>query len=148
MTTKLRNEDGQALVLALAFLFFFGLVIATMLGFADASVLATERLRDERSALYAADGATDGAIQYARGNPAAGAFGASPCITFSASLNGVTATVTCESLADPRDRDRTVQFTASVGGVAQVQAKVKYYDGVAGVGGTPALDVLSWTVLG
>lgn len=147
MTTKLRDEDGQALVLALAFLFFFGLVIATMLGFADASVLATERLRDERSALYAADGATDGAIQYARGNPAAGAFGANP-LTFSATLNGVTATVICESIADPLDRDRTVQFTASVGGVAQVKAKVKYYDGVAGVGGTPALDVLSWTVLG
>jgi hypothetical protein len=148
MTMRRQDESGQALPLALGFLVFFGLVIAATLSFATSSMLATQRLREDRAILYAADGATDGAIQFARGYPAAGAFGASPCITFSAALDGVTATVTCKSLAAPTDLDRTVEFTASVGGVDQVRAKVKYYDSAVGVGGTPAVDVLSWTILG
>jgi hypothetical protein len=148
MTMRPQDENGQALPLALGFLVFFGLVIAATLSFATSSMLATQRLREERAVLYAADGAIDGAIQYARGHPAAGAFGAPPC-NFRAALNDVTASVTCVSrVTSPTDLDRTVEFTASVGGVDQVRAKVKYYDGAAGVGGTPAIDVLSWTILG
>jgi len=56
---NVRDEDGQALMLALAFLIFFGLVIGAMLAFAGASVLSTERLREQRSTDYTADGATD-----------------------------------------------------------------------------------------
>jgi hypothetical protein len=45
---NVRDENGQALVLALAFLIFFGLVIGALLAFAGASVLATERLSELR----------------------------------------------------------------------------------------------------
>jgi hypothetical protein len=137
---------------------FFGLVISALLSFANASVLASEGLRQQRSVVYAADGATDGAIQYARTYPAAGAFGASPCITFKATLNGVTEFVTCVSLAGPTDLDRTVLFTTSDDGSVtlttescppqptkvRVVAKVIFHDGNAG-GQPPPTDVVSWT---
>jgi hypothetical protein len=155
---KLRGEDGQVLPLALAFLVFFGLVISALLTFANASVLASERLREQRSIVYADDGATDGAIQYARTHPAAGAYGVSPCITFKATLNGVTGFVTCVSLAGFADLDRTVLFTTSEDGSVtvtseacpppptkvRVVAKVIFHDGSAG-GAPPQTNVLSWT---
>jgi hypothetical protein len=152
---RVRDEDGQALLLALAFLVFVGLVIGAMLSFASASVLATARLRDQRSYVYAADGATDAAIQVARANPGGrgiGAFGANPCMqtnsftTTATTSDNTVATVTCTSLADPRDLDRTVQFTASVCSTPLVVATVLFHDGVVGSGsGTPAVDILSWT---
>ena len=152
MTTKLNDEDGQALILALAFLVFFGLVIAAMLSFATTNLLATQRLGEDRAARYAADSAMDGAIQYARtpgGTPSglsAGAYGAVPCITFSyTDPAGVAATVTCKSLANPTDLDRKVQFTASVGTVPKIQATVLFHDSTSG-SGPPAVDVQSWTV--
>jgi len=57
------DEDGQALVVALAFLIFVGLVIGAMLSCAGASGLLPQRLGGQRSTVYAADGATDAAIQ-------------------------------------------------------------------------------------
>lgn len=152
---RLRDEDGQALLLALAFLLFFGLVIAAILTFAEASERATEGLREQRNMVYAADGAMDGAIQYAR-TPAGvaagvGAFGAVPCITdsahlkgYSADLNGVKATVTCVSVASPNNLYRRVHFTASVDGTPRVAADVLFHDG--SVSPVP-IDVLSWTYL-
>ena len=44
---------------------FFGLVIGVMLSLASASVLSSSQLREQRSTAYAADGATDAAIQIA-----------------------------------------------------------------------------------
>ena len=52
---RARDEDGQALLLALGFMVFFGLVIGAMLTFAGASIRSTERLRDQRSTVYAAE---------------------------------------------------------------------------------------------
>ena len=146
-----RDESGQALLLALGFLIFFGLVVGALMGFVGANVLATERLHEQRSTAYAADGATDAAIQIARRDPAIGAFGATPCMhatsfTTTAS-DGTIATVTCASLADPIDLDRTVRFTASVGGNAVVVADVLIHDGVAGTG-MPGVEVLRWTYCG
>ncbi|MDP9331352.1 MAG: hypothetical protein M3P11_12020 [Actinomycetota bacterium] len=140
---KLRSDDGQVLPLALAFLVFFGIVIAALLSFANASVLASERLREQRNTVYAADGATDAAIQYARGNAAVGAFGTPPFTAFSATLNGVTATVKCSSLANPTDVNRKVQFQTFVGAASTptVVAIATYHDLAAG---TP-VDVTSWT---
>jgi len=141
---RLREEDGQALLIALAFLVFFGLVIAFILGFAEASVRATVNLREQRAVVYAADGAMDGAIQYGRWNLEVGAFGKVPCVTYSATLNGQTATVTCVALGNPLNADRRVLFTASVDGVPRITADV-FYDGTA----TPpaSVYVLSWTYL-
>jgi hypothetical protein len=141
---RLRDEDGQVLLLALAFLVFFGLIIGVILGFAEASVRATTNLREQRSIVYAADGAMDGAIQYARTHLEAGAFGATPCITYTVTLNGKTATVTCISVGNPLNADRRVLFTASVDGVARVKTDV-VFDGVASPP-SPA-SVMSWTYL-
>jgi hypothetical protein len=55
-------------------------------------------------------------------------------------------TVTCSSLADPIDLDRTVRFTASVGGTPVVVADVMIHDGVGTV--PPNVDVLRWSYCG
>lgn len=150
---RLRDEDGQALLLALAFLVFFGLVIAAILGFAEASVRATTNLREQRDIVYAADGAMDGAIHYGRWNLATGAYGAVPCITnitntgtYTVTLNGETASVTCvvSPLQNPLNTNRRVLFTASVEGEPRVQVEVLYHSAAT----APAqVDVLSWTYL-
>src|SRR4051812_13297366 len=76
-----RDEKGQALILALAFLMFFGLVIGLMLSLASSSVMSSTQLREQRSTAYAADGATDAAIQLALKDPGLklGAFGDPRC---------------------------------------------------------------------
>ncbi|MBI4729746.1 MAG: hypothetical protein HY775_09650 [Acidobacteria bacterium] len=62
-----RDDSGVVLVLALVFLSLFGLAIASLLGFADASFRATMAVRDQRADVYAADGGLDGAINRVRG---------------------------------------------------------------------------------
>jgi hypothetical protein len=157
------------LLLALGFLFFFGLIIPLMLGYATSSVLSSQRLRVQRNTTYAADGATDAAIQYARTagarNAGVGAFGHQPCIflpnggspvPFTVTINTVQVTVTCTSVADPTDFDRTVQFTASIAGTTgdptmctgfdpsvRLVAEVFFSDSTAGSGDS-AVDVHKW----
>lgn len=155
MRARLRDDSGQALLLALAFLMFFGLVITAILAFSEASVMKTRNLREQRNTAYAADGATDAAIQLARRYRGIGALGSDPCTwvnPLTVTLNGVTATVTCEPLGDTDatdpepDLDRTVRFTTSVGGVPRVQAVVFFRDSTAGTG-LPQTAVISWTYL-
>lgn len=155
---RINDEDGQVLLLALAFLIFFGMVIAAILTFADASVRASERLREQRATVYAADGATDAAIQYARLNEAAGVgffglpeSGTPNCMqTPEFSLTNTTgdqlkAIVTCVSVADPTDQhQRTVRFTTRVNGVVTVIATVLFQDNLAGA----PVFVQSWTYAG
>ena len=74
-----RDEDGQALVLALAFLIFAGLVIAATLTYAYASELSTQRLGEQRNTVYAADGATDAVVQIGRLDATLGAYGDARC---------------------------------------------------------------------
>ena len=143
MRSRLRDEDGQVLLIALAFLIFFGLVIAVILGFAEASVRATVNLREQRAVVYAADGAMDGAIQYGRWNLEVGAFGKVPCVTYSATLNEKIAAVTCVSVGNPLRDDRRVQFTASVDGVPRLKADVLY----TGIVTPTPVHVISWTYL-
>src|SRR2546427_9562796 len=76
---NVHEEDGQVLVLAVAFLLFAALVIGTILTFANASELSTARLREQRNSVYAADGATDAAIQAARVDATVGAYGDPRC---------------------------------------------------------------------
>jgi hypothetical protein len=146
MTLRARDESGQALLLALGFLFFFGVVIAAILYLADASTRSTVNLRDQRDTIYVADGATEAAIQYGRVTPQVGAFGAVPCMgvpNFSLTMNGKTATVTCETLGSPLSFDRRVQFTTSIDGVRLVNAVVVLYANSS----TPP-GVVSWTYCG
>ena len=157
---NVRDEDGQALVLALAFLIFFGLVIGAMLAFAGASVLSTERLREQRSTVYAADGATDAAIQMALKNTGVGAYGDARCqasipttatgtilLTTTATTSDATvAKVICTWSQDPFQPERTVTFTTFAGGGSSpvVQATVLYHDAQSPV----TVNVLSWTYCG
>lgn len=157
---NVRDEDGQALVLALAFLIFFGLVIGAMLAFAGASMLSTERLREQRSTVYAADGATDSAVQIALKNTGVGAYADPRCqasnpstatgtilLTTTATTSDATAaSVICTWSQDPLQPERTVTFTTFAGGGSSpvVQATVLYHDGLSPV----TVNVLSWTYCG
>jgi len=149
---NVRRDDGQALLLALGFLLFFGLVVGALMSFVGANVLGTQRLREQRSTAYAADGAVDAAIQIARKDPSIGAFGAVPCMhssgftTTATTTDATVATVTCASLADPIDLDRTVRFTASVAGTPVVVADVLIHDGVGSI--PPGVEVLRWSYCG
>ena len=157
---KVRDEDGQALVLALAFLIFFGLVIGAMLSLAGASVLSIGRLREQRSTVYAADGATDAAIQVARSDILVGAYADPRCqasnpstatgpvlITTSATTPDATAAkVICRWSQDPFQPERTLTFTtfAGDGSSPVVQATVLFHDTQSPV----TANVLSWTYCG
>jgi len=157
---NVRDEDGQALVLALAFLIFFGLAIGAMLAFAGASVLSTERLREQRSTVYAADGATDAAIQIGLASPDVGAYADPRChsanptsvtgpilLTTNATTSDVTmANVICPWSQNLLQPERTVTFTtfAGSGSLPVVQATVLYHDDQSPV----TVNVLSWTYCG
>jgi hypothetical protein len=157
---NVRDEDGQALVLALAFLIFFGLVIGAMLSFAGASVLSIERLREQRSTVYAADGATDAAIQIGLASSDVGAYADPRCqasnpsmatgpvllTTTATTADATVAKVICTWSQDQFQPERTVTFTTFAGGGSSpvVQAKVLYHDAQSPV----TVNVLSWTYCG
>lgn len=154
---NVHDEDGQALVLALAFLIFFGLVIGAMLSLAGASMLSTQRLREQRSTVYAADGATDAAIQVALKNSLVGAYADPRCqasnpstatgpILLTTNANGTVANVICTWSQDPFQPERTVTFTVFAGGGSTpvAQATVLFHDASNPV----TVNVLSWTYCG
>jgi hypothetical protein len=156
---KLRDEEGQALVLALAFLIFAGLVIAATLTYAYASELSTQRLGAQRNTTYTADGATDAAVQMGRQDATLGGYGDARChatdptsatapfLLTTTSNSNTTATVICTWSQDPLFPDRTVTFSTFVSGQTApiVRAKVTYGD--RSVGGTPPIPatVTAWT---
>ncbi len=157
---RAQDEDGQVLLLALGFLVFFGLVIGALLTFADASVRSTERLREQRATVYAADGALDAAIQVARTDTGVGGYGDARCqlpgtssatpilLTTTATTDDATvATVICNWSPDPLQPDRTVTFTSFVSGPATplVRATVVYHDSG---GPMPDVNITSWTYCG
>jgi hypothetical protein len=157
---NVRDEDGQALVLALAFLIFFGLVIGAMLAFAGASVLSTERLREQRSTVYAADGATDAAIQLALKNTTVGGYADPRCqaavpttatgqillTTTATTTDATVANVICTWSQDQFQPERTVTFTTFAGGGSSpvMQATVLIHDTQSPV----TVNVLAWTYCG
>jgi len=156
---RLHDEQGQALILALAFLIFAGLVIAATLTYAYASELSTQRLGDQRNTAYAADGATDAAVQIGRLDATLGAYGdaryhatdptsaTTPFLLTTTSNDNTTATVICTWSQDPLYPDRSVTFSTFVAGQTGpvVRAKVAYGD--RSVGGTPPIpaSISAWT---
>jgi hypothetical protein len=156
------DEEGQVLVLTLAFLLFATLVISAILTFADSSERSTVQLRGQRNTVYSADGATDAAIQTGRKDTTVGAYGdprcqssnpstsTAPTLLTTKSNGGTVANVICTWSSDPLQPDRTVTYTAFVAGRAEpvVQAQVIYHDATAGSGGTPHVFVKSWTYCG
>jgi hypothetical protein len=168
---KIHEEDGQALLLALAFLFFGALVIGAMLTFAYVSASSTLQLEGQRNTVYAADGATDAAIQVGRVDTTVGGYGDARCqetvpttlpsspkvlLTTTTKQNNldksnqdITASVICTWSQDQFQPERTVTFTTFVSGgtIPVVQATVIYHDATAGAG-MPKVDVISWTYCG
>jgi hypothetical protein len=154
---KVRDESGQVLLLALAFMLVTGLVIGVLLTFAGTSVLSTERLREERATVYTADGAIDAAIQDGRADTTVGGYGDARCrppgsssatpVLLTTTTNTATAKVVCDWSA-PLQPNRTVTFTAFLVGTTApiVRAKVIYYDSEKVT--APDVNVLAWTYCG
>jgi hypothetical protein len=154
---NVREEKGQALILALAFLMFFGLVIGVLLSLASSGVLSSRQLRQQRSTVYAADGATDAAIHVALKNIGVGAYGDPRCVSSNPTTVGSTvmltttadatvANVVCTWSQDFLAPDRTVTFTTFVPGTAApvVQATVLFHDHWSPV----TAEVTSWVYCG
>jgi hypothetical protein len=162
---NVRDDDGQVLVLTLAFLLFASLVIGAILSFATSSELSTVQLGLQRNAVYAADGATDAAIQVGRVDKTVGGYGDARCrstvpatpvtpvflttTSQDGSKNGTVAKVICTWSADPLQPERTVTYTTFVAGLNTpvVQAQVLYHDSMAGSGDAPVY-VINWTYCG
>jgi hypothetical protein len=67
------DDEGAALIIALAVLLFFSLAVTASLGMVDASFRTTENgVRPQRYETYAADGAADAAMTYVRNDNALG----------------------------------------------------------------------------
>src|SRR5207245_7783440 len=99
-----RGDAGSSLLLALAFLSLFGVVVATLLSFADTSMLATVAVRNERSNVSATEGAMHLAINTVRKSLALGVHpattgGVNTCAVPAIGLNSVTPTATCAGQA-------------------------------------------------
>ncbi|HEV8089801.1 MAG TPA: hypothetical protein VGQ50_14155 [Actinomycetota bacterium] len=157
---RVHDQKGQALILALAFLMFFGLVIGVLLSLATTSVMSSSQLRQQRSTVYAADGATDAAIQVALTNIGIGAYGDPRCVgtnptavgttivftTTATTTDATVANVVCTWSQDFLAPDRTVTFTTFVAGTAApvVQATVLFHDHWSPV----TAEVQSWVYCG
>jgi hypothetical protein len=158
---RCRGEDGVSLLLAIGFLAFAGLFIPTLLTLGTTNLLATSRLQEQRGAVYAADGATDAALQYLRSHLGCGrpfqvqGTGSGQCpsppytgsttTSYTLTINNQTATTVATAVGNVLDFDRTVTLSTSVGGVTRVTAKAIIRDSQA-TGGTEApIDVVSWT---
>jgi hypothetical protein len=142
--------------MALAFLALFGLVVPPLLNLGTTNLLDTSRLAEQRATVYAADAATDGAIQFLRMNPGCGRAleSATTCpthtgpatSTFTTTLNGLTATATITGTStNPLVIDRTVTITTSVGGKTQINATAVIHDPGTGAPATAPVDLTSWT---
>jgi len=131
--------------MALAFLALFSLLIPALLQLGGVNLLATSRLREQRGTVYAADAATEGAIQYLRDHSLCGRpFGTCPISQFSTNLNNVTATTTWTFAGRTIDYDRTFDLSTSVNGAPRVTARVVIRDSNVGASEIP-VDVVNWT---
>ena len=69
-STRTRDEQGSALVMALVMLTVIGLMVGAALTYSSTSLRASNNaIRPNRASLYAADSAIQGAIEYIRDNP-------------------------------------------------------------------------------
>jgi hypothetical protein len=155
------GERGASLIIALGFLALFGALIPVIVNLGATNLVDSNKLRGQRSTVYAADGATDAALQYLRGHSGCGIpiqgpsltgcpiFSGPATATFETKLNGLTATTTIVATGHALDTDRTVELTTTVDGVVRVMARAVIRDSrVDGDAITEApIDVQSWTYL-
>jgi hypothetical protein len=145
---RCQGESGVSLILALGFLALFSVFIPQLLELGATDLLVTSRLQEQRAAIYAADGTTDGAIQYLRSHTNCGRVinPSCPISQFEATVNGVTAITTFTFSGRAIDYDRTLDLTTSVDGVPRVTAHVIIRDSAPSGGDVP-VDVQSWTYI-
>jgi hypothetical protein len=90
-----RDERGTSLVLALAFMTLFGVSAGLLAQFGAVSFQTVQAVRDQRSAVYSAQGAVDTAIDNVRSNSSWGTNGGTcPTVSFPA-VAGHTIDATC-----------------------------------------------------
>jgi hypothetical protein len=146
MPRRAHGEDGVTLLLALAFLSLFALVIPAMLQLGGTNLLDTSRLHEQRSAAYAADGATEAAVQYLRDHPDCGRLGLTcPTSSVTWTSNSTTATAAFVYGGGILDFDRTFNITTSIGGNTRLTATVIVRDSQQLGNVEPPVDVKSWT---
>src|ERR1700674_4796335 len=90
------NEEGQILLIALAFITFVGVVGVALLSYAATNLHSTNVLRQLRAEEFAADGAVTVAVNSLRQN-------GWPCPTTPVVLNNLTVVVTCKQTPSPLD---------------------------------------------
>jgi hypothetical protein len=138
---RARGEDGVTLILALAFLSLFALVIPALLQLGSTNLLDTSRLEEQRTDIYAANGATEGAIQYLRDHPNCGRLGL-PCPASRFVWSGATANFAYAG--GVLDFDRTFNITTTVGSATRVTATVVIRDSQELGSAEIPVDVKSW----
>jgi hypothetical protein len=147
---RARGERGASLMIALGFLALFGALIPVIVNLGTTNLVDEQKLNGQRSAVYAADGATDAALQYLRGNPGCGrpveSVASCPIGTsFTASLNGYAATAKIVATGQALDTDRSVSITTTVDGAVRVTAQAVVRDSqVNGTVTEAPIDVQSW----
>jgi len=169
MTRRLRGEDGASLLLAIGFLTLAAVFIPALLDLGTTNLVDTSRLNELRGSVYAADAATDEALQYLRSKPGCGQRNQQPgtgplqCPTppytgpstsqFQVTLNNKTAITTVTGVQGTGCGlclDRTVTLDTAVDGRPFITARAIIRDSTpcppAGCAGfdTP-IDVVSWT---
>lgn len=116
-----RDESGATLILALIFVIVSAIIVLSLLNLNSNDIVSSGTLRNERSVEYAADGATDAAIQGVRyaylginASPAPCLYDPSTQALFNnMTLNGTTIAVECSGEAStPSTGYRTIQFYA------------------------------------
>jgi type II secretory pathway component PulK len=147
MLRRVADERGASLVIALAFLAVFAAVVPALLQLGATNLQDTKRLREQRDIVYAADGATEGAIQYLRTHDGCGRpFSTCPVSQFTANLNGVDATTKWAFAGTAIDYDRTFNLTTTTSdGVVRVTAKIITRDASPGNSTFVPVDVVNWT---
>jgi hypothetical protein len=155
------GERGASLIIALGFLALFGALIPVIVNLGATNLIDGNKLKSQRSAVYAADGATDAALQYLRGHSGCGiplqgtSLAGCPIFTgpatasFETKLNGQSATTRIVATGQALDTDRSVALTTSIDNVVRVRAQAVIRDSqVNGTTVTEApVDVQSWTYL-
>ena len=111
-----RDEQGAVLILAMIFVLVTSLAVSALLSLGGGSLLDTAQFRTLRATDYAADGATDAAVQAVRySSDAYNVGGPSSCLPDALSsipISGVAISVDCIGTLSKSDQTRVVDFFA------------------------------------
>ena len=143
-SAKPRDDDmGAALPLCLAVTIFLSLVVVGLLQVASSSMRSTRQLRIERQERYAADGATNIAIEYLLQDRTRGVTG-SPCPAVFTTVNSVAATVFYTCTSPQGAVDRSIALSTAVSATIRSRVTVVIHDD-PGPTASSTLEVVSWT---